>query len=97
MLELLKNEYLFSAIAPRSTQGQIELMLNWVFEIELFDHLTIATNDRLIELSVIHSNNWNLLNSVEKIAILVCKQISSFSFKNEITDKLIPYILCISI
>ena len=36
-------------------------------------------------------------NLVETIAILVCKQISSHPFKNEITDKLISYISCISI
>ena len=34
---------------------------------------------------------------VETIAILMCKQICSNTFKNEITDKLISYILCISI
>ena len=29
--------------------------------------------------------------------MLVCKQIAPNSFKNEITDKLIPYISCTSI
>ena len=31
-------------------------------------------------------------NNVETIAILVCKQISSYSFKNKITNKLFTYI-----
>ena len=31
-------------------------------------------------------------NYVERIAILMCKQISSNLFKDEITDKLISYI-----
>ena len=34
---------------------------------------------------------------VETIAILLCKQISFNSFKNEITDKLISCMSCISI
>ena len=38
-----------------------------------------------------------MMNYVETIAILVCKQISSNAFKNEITNKLIGYISCISI
>ena len=35
-------------------------------------------------------------NYVETLAILVCKQITSYSFKNEIIDKLISH-KCISI
>ena len=33
----------------------------------------------------------NKLNNLETVAILVCKQDSSNSFKNEITNKLFPY------
>ena len=34
---------------------------------------------------------------VETLTIFVCKQISSNSLKNEITDKLTSYISCISV
>ena len=38
-----------------------------------------------------------LVLDIETIAILVYTQISSNSFKNQITDKLNSYMLCISI
>ena len=41
----------------------------------------------LNEIIVLDSNNWNHFT----IAIQMCKQISSNSFKNEITDKLLNY------
>ena len=48
----------------------------------------MQTNDQyLIESLVLDSYNWNHL-TVETIKILVCKQITSNSFKNEITYKL---------
>ena len=50
-------------------------------------------------LLLLDTNNWKPFNCVETIAILVRIQISSNSFKNEITDKLFTYkwYTCISI
>ena len=53
---------------------------------------SLQTNDLYqIELLMLDSNNWNHLICIETIAILVCKQICSYSFKNEITYKLFTY------
>ena len=40
---------------------------------------------------MLDNNNCISFNGVETIAIVVCKQITSNSFKNEITDKLISH------
>ena len=52
-----------------------------LLEIELFDHLAVGNDWRLIELFVIHSNTWNNLT--------LCKnrKLGSGSFKNVINKK----------
>ncbi len=41
---------------------EIELL-----EIEMFDHLSVQTNDGLIKLLVIHNNSWNYLTVYKRI------------------------------
>ena len=44
-----------------------------------------------MEFLVLGSNSWKPFNCWETIALILCKQISSNLFKNEITYKLFTY------